>query len=577
MDNINRSDTIPVILKELGLPPMPNETDRELQRPLLPSDYLGKDFVLDQDMREKIRRKTSSTLERFNRAFNGFKRYYESQGIFEHNDTDLNILFCDYLLFARQNGFGPFDYFGFEFWRKPLSEQNSFIGNDHVIGMLFVFQDYSSLKYLHNKAISNRVFADFIIRDWLDMTKCSIQEFMLFIQKHPKYFAKPAVGEGGYGVRAVQINENSDIEALFKESQERKLIIEEIITQHAALAEFCPDTLNTIRVNSILDTHNTVHILTANGRFGRVGNFVDNFHSGGYCVMIDPVTGVIVSDGINRAHERVVKHPDTNKTFRGFQYPFWDKVRAMVVKMARTVPSLKHVGWDIAINSAGEPEFVEGNEAPGSDIQQTADSVGKMHIYQPFIKEYEQYNREHFEIIGYKVNNIDDFESAYQKPATERNGRVQFAIDNLIGGCRSLLDVGCREDKFVKTLCPEKVKYYGVDYKKYDDETIECDFNTGNFPNITADTVLSIITAEYVELLPNFLDNLCRVALGQVLMICRPIDKEIFKGFRWRHPFAVDFTEKFLIDSMKKNNFYLHQMKCAPVNHSVILYDFRRK
>ena len=112
---------------------------------------------------------------------------------------------------------------------------------------------------------------------------------------------------------------------------------------------------------------------------------------------------------------------------------------------------------------------------------------------------------------------------------------------------------------------------------KYDDETIECDFNAGSFPNIEVDTCLSVVTAEYVELLNEFLDNICRSARRQVLMVCRPIDREWGSAYRWKNPHLTDFTERFLIDSIERNNFYLHQMKVLPDNRFVTLYDFRRR
>ena len=135
------------------------------------------------------------------------------------------------------------------------------------------------------------------------------------------------------------------------------------------------------------------------------------------------------------------------------------------------------------------------------------------------------------------------------------------------------MDLGCR-----KSPHPHKknVKYYPVDYEKHDEEIIVCDFNKGEFPDLKVDTCLCAFTAEFVAALPDFLKKICNAAQKQVLMICRPIDKEIFPLYRWQHQMLTDFTEKFLIETMQKGSFELISAKPFQ-NPSVILYDFRKK
>ena len=125
--------------------------------------------------------------------------------------------------------------------------------------------------------------------------------------------------------------------------------------------------------------------------------------------------------------------------------------------------------------------------------------------------------------------------------------------------------------------CPSNVEYRAVDFIKYDDDTLECNFNEGEFPAIEADTCLSIFTAEQVEDLPKFLDNISHAARRQMLMFCRPFDKENRKNYRWSHPFLVDFTEEFLVNSIAANGFELYPATTLQNNPSLILYDFRRK
>jgi hypothetical protein len=69
---------------------------------------------------------------------------------------------------------------------------------------------------------------------------------------------------------------------------------------------------------------------------------------------------------------------------------------------------------------------------------------------------------------------------------------------------------------------------------------------------------------------------MCNAAQKQILMWCRPVDKENKEIYRWYHPFLTDFTEKFLIETMAQNNFRLNTQYIDSSNPSIIFYDFRR-
>ena len=559
----------------LGLK-FPKVTDK-LDREHVPSDYFGDDFNLNSETIEKLRTEKKWNGEKYAKMYAAFSEKFESQKPLKQNKTDLNIYFCDYVLFVEsQLGAAVTDYFDFEFYNKSFELRGTFLVKRHARLRLMLCNDYDALKQASLKWRANQIFSDFLHRDWLSSEHCSFEEFKIFVEKHSAFFSKPIFGMQGKATQIIQIQPKQNLGQLFASLKEKKMLLEEIIVQHEALQDFCPDTVNTIRVNTFLDIHNAVHILTTSGRFGRVGNIVDNFHGGGFSVTIDPKTGVIISDGMNRAHERAAVHPDTGRTFKGFQYPAWQKVRAAVTKMAKLIPQLRHIGWDIAINSAGEPVLVEANNASATDIQQAPDSIGRLYLYQPLLDELQKEKDSLMRRLGYQVHALKDFEAAYDPASARQNSRLRQAVSKLIPGCASLIGVGCRKAKYVKKICPANVKYFPVDYKKHDYEVIACDFNKGDFPDMTADTCLCAFTAEYVEHLPPFLDNLCNASLKQILMWCRPADKEIYAEYRYFNPFQTDFTEKFLIESLAKNNFKLDAKYPDQNNPCVILYDFRR-
>jgi hypothetical protein len=544
-----------------------------------PSDYFGDDFDFDQDAIEKLRAEAVLSVDKFTAVHRTFIERFYAQKPIKHTKTDLSVYFCDYLLFCfKPNDVAVKNYFYYEFYNKSFELRDTFLLIKHSVLRRHISNEHYADAQFLNKARANELLSDFLHRDWLNTLTCSYEEFQVFVRRHSRFFSKLAVGSQGKGAAIVDTESNKNLRRLFNNLKSRGRILEEVVNQHEAISAFCADTVNTIRINTFLDTHNVVNILTASGRFGSSGNVTDNFTVKGYAVIIDPKTGIIISEGMNSAHERVQTHPDTGKTFKGFQYPSWEKVRAVVTQMAMRIPQIRHIGWDIAINEEGEPVLIEVNVDSGVGVQQAPDSVGRLHLYQPLLDEVQNYNADELRFLGYRANILEDFDLAYETSTARQDFRLRYALLKLIPDCASILDLGCRETKSLKGFCPANVKYIPVDFKNYDDdEIIACDFNGGEFPDVTADVCLCAFTAEFVELLPQFLNNICRAAQKQILFWACPADKEIDIKSRWENPFLTDFTEEFLIKTIEQNNFKLNAQYTAPDNVAAILYDFRKK
>ena len=64
--------------------------------------------------------------------------------------------------------------------------------------------------------------------------------------------------------------------------------------------------------------------------------------------------------------------------------------------------------------------------------------------------------------------------------------------------CKSVLDVGCGK-MWLKEFLKPSVKYYGLDYVARDDETIVCDLNKREFPDIKTDVCFCSGVIAYVN------------------------------------------------------------------------------
>lgn len=342
-----------------------------------------------EDIKAKIGQKRKFTQTQFlelEKYFKRFKRKYNSQeSIGEKNSLQLLNMIIEWYYFFDNFGFDYDDYFDYEIFNKDVKDLDKFLNKGYKKVIYRACNDRNYTHYCKNKGDFNKKFKKFVQRDWIAAEECSIKEFKKFIDKHPRFFAKPIEGTGGASAKIVEYN--GDLQSLYNECVQNKYICEEIVKQHKDMANFNASTLNTLRLYTLVPVDGNPIITLGNARFGRLGNDVDNFHSGGVSAVIDLETGKLTSDAINRAHVKVSNHPDSGVKFKGFQIPNFEECKKTVCEAALVVKELRHVGWDVAIAEDGHIELIEGNAFPNFDITQAADQIGKKDRYEKYIDE----------------------------------------------------------------------------------------------------------------------------------------------------------------------------------------------
>ncbi len=369
------------------------ETCRLLGYPLevdtfFPSDVINIDYMYDRYekmIREYLPRLgVNISYEDACKKFRFFKQKYRSQECFSFAKTDCVIWFWDWLLFVMDRGYYHGNYFDFEFYKKGWKERDEYLGSGYRRSLLRLLNNSKEdNKTLGNKGLFNKNYAAFIQRKWLSTESSTEEEFTQFLSGFDKVFVKPLTESGGNGARVEETKGMSpeQIHDTWVKWSAEGVIVEEILKQNPLIAAFNESTINTLRIYTLIGSDGEPFITMACGRFGRAGKVTDNFHQGGYGVMVDPETGTITSDGLNRSHQLSPMHPDSKKVFKGFTYPEWDKVLKAVREIALVNPKIPHVGWDIIINDKNEIELIEGNYAPGFDMPQAVDQIGKRCIY----------------------------------------------------------------------------------------------------------------------------------------------------------------------------------------------------
>jgi hypothetical protein len=206
-------------------------------------------------------------------------------------------------------------------------------------------------------------------------------------------FAKPVSGAAGAGIFVVSASNNGiiaqtgagllPIDCL--QIRER-YIVQEVVSQHPALARIHEPSLNTLRFLTMLCPEGEARILSVLIRFGIGEAFVDNWSAGGLAVGIAPESGALFRDAYDKLGARCDCHPNTGVRFEGYQVPEWDRVVALAKAVQRAFPFYRMLGQDVAVACDG-PVLVEINAEPDLICQEQAAG--------PLLK-----NRDNFAMFG---------------------------------------------------------------------------------------------------------------------------------------------------------------------------------
>lgn len=287
-------------------------------------------------------------------------------------------------------GYSRYDFFQCELYRLGMMGRREFLNVRRAKRVRDICNQPDECVKFRDKSIFNKEFAEYIHRDWLDLRVDGLESFQKFVAKHSTFMVKPQFLEGGRGIQKIEITAESNLKAIYEKLKKEGALLEEIIVQCRELSEFNPSSVNTIRVVTLLDAHDKVHVMSGVLRMGTGNNCADNFHTNGIAATVDVETGLVISSAINRKYDRYIIHPDSKKQIIGYHVPMWDEIIETCKKAAYVVPKVRYVGWDIAIGEDNQIIMIEGNDNAARDVQQMPDLKGKWPMYKPLIEELEK-------------------------------------------------------------------------------------------------------------------------------------------------------------------------------------------
>lgn len=217
-----------------------------------------------------------------------------------------------------------------------------------------------------DKLAFHRLYAEFAGRRVLDLRTANRESVAAFAQKNPRVFVKPRDGCCGVGCAIEDCSTDDARAALLAKYGGSNFVAEEVIVQHEGLAALNPLSVNTIRITTFLCRDGRVEfpVGSANLRVAMNDSPAVNLARGGLTAPVDLKTGRVIRDAIDAFGGSAACHPVSGVPFAGYEIPCWEKVVDTAAKLARVVPEVPWVGWDLTVNGDGRVVAIEGNAIP---------------------------------------------------------------------------------------------------------------------------------------------------------------------------------------------------------------------
>lgn len=193
----------------------------------------------------------------------------------------------------------------------------------------------------------------------------SVDGVIALLKEKKKLVFKPNAGTHGDGFYKLEffedkffinnkcVEEQDVIEILC--NQKSTYVVTEYLEMHSYLKNIYPNSVNTIRIMVLNRNCDDPKIVQSYMRVGTSNTGVtDNIAYGGIAVYVDQDTGYCYKAGllIDHKYHDVDRHPDTGELLEGY-LPNWDIVKKGIIDIARCIPQIEYMGYDIAITEIG--------------------------------------------------------------------------------------------------------------------------------------------------------------------------------------------------------------------------------
>lgn len=254
------------------------------------------------------------------------------------------------------------EFFLYNFKKLTHQERKSFVCEFEKNIFCDQVNEDSCQEIFDNKWKTFKKFRKFYKRDAVLVLpdNDSIEIGCNFLSKYKICILKPIISSLGKGIRKVETTlENSILLKELLKEYSNGFVLEELINQSEDLSLLHPQSVNTLRVHTILTEGGEVIVFKPYLRMGRGASIVDNAGSGGIFTSVDFESGIITK-AVDESGNSYYEHPDTKVNLIGFKIPKWREAIELSKNLAMIVPQNRYTGWDLALTNDGWV-MVEGN------------------------------------------------------------------------------------------------------------------------------------------------------------------------------------------------------------------------
>lgn len=320
-----------------------------------------------------------------------YKRFYNDlKELSKTTHKPAWFMFLDTAICTLRYGSGLQDYLNFQFYNKKHAQRKTYVSVGYLDKVITKLSNIKWSPYISNKTNFHKNYGQFSRRDFYD-PDTGMEGLKAFLERNPVFIYKPQIGQCGEGVAKLNADEITDLNAFYEKAMAEKACIEELVKQHPAWEALCPGCVNTMRIITGAAKGKS-WILFASTRVGSGKGVADNFHMGGSAVLIDMQTGKLTGNGIDKKlneHE----YSATGIRYDGYEVPYWEEIKQMVLDAALVNDQIHFIGWDVAVTENG-PLIIEGNRGSGFDLPQVITKRGMKDMLDTLIKDVERLENE---------------------------------------------------------------------------------------------------------------------------------------------------------------------------------------
>lgn len=330
------------------------------------------------------------------------------KNVFGQNSKNIFQQIYEVIYLAYKTKYFPHNYYKFNGYLKGVDVKNIL---DYIPGTLFdsirddLLNDPRYIVLIEDKLL----FSNFLASNNLQGTECfglylpsagfvdknytKVNQEQFLNNLTSDFVIKPvsesAQGDGVKVISLSEVKNKQEFLNYLKENIKFESLIEKKIIQNEKISFIYPDSVNTIRIDTLKKVSGEIMIGHAVLRVGRNGRKIDNWsgEQGGIIIPIDLNTGKLKDVGFDYFFKKYNKHPNTEVIFKNYEMPYFEEIVELVKRAALVFPKTKSLGWDVAITQNG-PMIIEANHDYTMQLMQEDKPFFKNIPFAEAIKEY---------------------------------------------------------------------------------------------------------------------------------------------------------------------------------------------